>query len=92
MHRFNLLRRTVRAVLVHPRVQGGDIHIAYFLALPSHSMQGHGACSTPKEGLAGFQRWYEIERAKKLRHGMLVVYQTVPLALLHFDDGVTRSE
>ena len=30
----------VRAVLVHPRVKGGHIHVAYFLALPSHSMQG----------------------------------------------------
>ena len=51
----------VRAVLVHPRVQGGDIHIEYFLALPSHIMQGHGACSTPKEGLAGFQGRDKIE-------------------------------
>ena len=52
----------VRAVLVHPRVKGGHIHVAYFLALPSHSMQGHRACSpppppTPKKGLTGFQRW-----------------------------------
>ena len=51
----------VRAVLVHPRVQGGDIHTAYFLALPSHSMQGHGACSTPKEGPEGFQGRDKIE-------------------------------
>ena len=28
----------VRAVFVDPRVQGGDIHITYFLALSSHSM------------------------------------------------------
>ena len=28
----------VRAVLVHPRVKGGHIHAAYFLALPRHSM------------------------------------------------------
>ena len=51
----------VRAVLVRSRVQGGDIHIAYFLALPSHSMQGHRTCPSTKKGLAGFQRWYEIE-------------------------------
>ena len=56
----------VRAVLIHPQVKGGHIHIAYFLALPSHSMQGHRmqgdrACSPPKEGLTGFQGWYEIE-------------------------------
>ena len=36
----------IRAILVHPRVQGGDIHIAYFLALPSHSLQSHRACLT----------------------------------------------
>ena len=45
----------VRAVLVHPRVKGGHIHIAYLFTLPSQNMQGHGVCSTPKEGLAGFQ-------------------------------------
>ena len=37
----------VRAVLVHPRVKGGHIHVAYFLALPSHSMQGHRFSSPP---------------------------------------------
>ena len=46
----------VRAVLVHPRVQGGHIHIAYLFTLPSHSMQGHRACSAPKEGLVGVPR------------------------------------
>ena len=46
----------VRAVLVDPRVKGSDIHVGYFLALPSHGMQGHGACSPPQKGLAGFQR------------------------------------
>ena len=39
----------VRAVLVNPRVKGGHIHIAYFLTLPSHSMQGHRACSAPQK-------------------------------------------
>ena len=28
----------VRAVFVHPWVQGGDIHITYLLPLPSHGM------------------------------------------------------
>ena len=56
----------VRTVFVHPPVKGGHIHVAYFLALPSHSMQGHCACLSPKEGLAGFQRWYENDRVKKL--------------------------
>ena len=51
----------VRAILVHPRVQGGHIHIAYFLALPSHSMQGHRACSPPQKGLTGFQGRDKIE-------------------------------
>ena len=55
----------VRAVLVHPRVKGGHIHIAYLFTLPSHSMQGHGASSTPKEGLAGFQGRDKIEGAQK---------------------------
>ena len=82
----------VRAVLVHPLVKGGDIHIAYFLALPSHSMQGHGACSPPKEGLAGFQGWYEIEGAQKTLDSLIRVDHLVPFALPHFDDCVTRSE
>ena len=43
----------VRAVLIHPRVKGGHIHIGYFLTLPSYSMQGHGACSTPKKASRG---------------------------------------
>ena len=51
----------VRAVLIHPWVKGGDVHITYLFTLPSHSMQGHGACSTPKEGLAGFQGRDKIE-------------------------------
>ena len=61
-------------VLVHPRVKGGDIHVAYFLALSGHGMQSHRACSSAKKGLAGFQRCYEIERAKKLRNGRLIVH------------------
>ena len=62
----------VRAVLVYPREKGGDIHVAYFFTLPSHGMYTHRACSSTKKGLAGFQKWYKIERAKKLRHGRLV--------------------
>ena len=45
----------VRAVLVHPRVKGGHIHVAYFLGLPSHSVQGHRDCSPPIKGLTGFR-------------------------------------
>ena len=82
----------VRAVLVYPRVEGSDIHVAYFLAFTSHSMQSHRTCPCTKKGLAGFQGWYEIERAKQLRNGGLIVYQTIPLALPHFSDSVTRSE
>ena len=57
----------VRRVLVHPRVKGGDIHITYFFPLPSHGMQGYGTSSTPKEGLARFQGWGEIERIQQSR-------------------------
>ena len=80
------------AVLIDPRVKGGDIHVAYFLAFTSHSMQGHCACSSAKKGLEGFQEWYEIERAKKLRNGRLIFYQTVLPTLPHFYDSVTSSE
>ena len=51
----------VEAVLFDPRVKRGDIHIVYFLVLPSHGMQSHRTCSTTKKGFAGFQGWYEIE-------------------------------
>ena len=54
----------VRAVLVHPRVKGGHIHVAYFLTLPSYSVQGHRACSPAKKGLTGFQGWYEIDERR----------------------------
>ena len=82
----------VGAVLVDPRVKGGDIHIVYFFTLPSHSMQGHRACSPPKEGLAGFQGWYEIEGAQKTLDRLIRVDELVPFALPRFDDCVTRSE
>ena len=39
----------VRTVLVYPRVKGGDIHVAYFLTIPSHGMQSHHACSSTKK-------------------------------------------
>ena len=55
----------VRAVFVHPRVQGGHIHIAYYLTLPSHRMQSHRTRSTPKEGLARFQRWGRSNENRK---------------------------
>ena len=51
----------VRAVFVDPWVQGGHIHIAYFLSLSSHSMQSHRVGSTSKEGFTGFQGWGEIK-------------------------------
>ena len=82
----------VRAVFIHPRLKGGDIHIAYLLALPSHRMQGHCASSTPKEGLARFQGWGEIERIQETLDCFIGVHQFVPLTLRHFDDSVTRSE
>ena len=82
----------VRAVLVHPRVKGGHIHIAYLFTLPSHSMQGHGACLTPKEGLARFQGWCKIEGAQKTLNRHIRVDQLVPFALPHFYDNVTRLE
>ena len=87
-----LMTDGVRAVLIDPRVKGGDIHVPYLLTLPGHSMQSHCASSSTKESLAGFHGWYEIERAKKLRNGRLVFYQTVRLALPHLYDSVTSSE
>ena len=62
------------------------------LALPSHRMQGHGAGSTPKEGLARFQGWGEIERIQETLDCLIGVHQFVPLTLPYFDDSVTRSE
>ena len=82
----------VRTVFVDPRVQGGDIHIAYFLPLPSHGMQGHRAGSTPKKGLARFQGCDQIEGSQKLRYSGLVVDQSVLVTLPHFDHRVARSE
>ena len=37
----------VRAVLIHPWVQGGHIHITYFLPFFSHGMQSHRTGATP---------------------------------------------
>ena len=54
--------------------------------------QGHGACLTPKEGLAGFQGRDKIEGAQKTLDRLIRVDQLVPFALPHFDDCVTRSE
>ena len=82
----------VEAVLVDPLVKGGDIQMAYFLALPSHSMQGHRACSPFKEGLAGFQGWCEIVGAQETLYRHIRVDQLVLFAVPHFYDGVTRSE
>ena len=82
----------VRTVFVDPWVKGGDIHIAYLFILPSYGMQGYGTGLTSKKGLAGFQGCDQIEGTKKLRHGRLVVDQSVPVTLPHFDHRVTRSE
>jgi len=50
----------VGAVLVYPRVKGGDIHVAYFLTFPSHGMQSHRTCPStkkrPSRGSRGFTR------------------------------------
>ena len=82
----------VRAVLIHPRVQEGHIHKAYFLALPSYGMQSHRAGSTSKKGLARFQGCDQIEGSQKLRYSRLVVDQSVPVTLPHFDHRVACSE
>ena len=82
----------VRAVLVHPLVKGGDIHVAYFLTLASHGMQSNRACSSAKKGLKGVPRVVRDRTSEELRHGRLVFYQMVPLALSHFYDSVTGSE
>ena len=82
----------VRAVLVHPRVQGRDIHIAYVLAFRSHRMQGHRAGATSKKGLAGFQGWGEIERRQETLDGFIRVHHFVPFTLPHFNHRVTPSE
>ena len=55
----------VRAFLVDPRVKGSDIHVVYFLALPSHGMQGHGACSPPKKGLEGVPKGRLVQRSSQ---------------------------
>ena len=82
----------VRAVLIHPRVQGGHIHIAYFLPLFSHGMESHRTGATPKKGVTGFQGSQQIKGSQKLRDSGLVINQSVPFTFPHFDDGVTRSE
>ena len=55
-------------------------------------MQGHRAGSTSKKGLAGFQGSDQIEGSQKLRYSGLVVDQSVPVTLPHFDHCVACSE
>ena len=52
----------VRAVLVYPRVKGGDIHVAYFLTIPSHGMKSHHACSSTEKRPRGVP---EVVRDRK---------------------------
>ena len=82
----------VRAVFVDPPVQGGHIHIAYFLALSSHSMQSHGIRSTPKEGFTGFQGCHQIKGSQETLNGFITVYPLVPFTFPHFDYCVACSE
>ena len=82
----------VRAVFVDPWIQGGHIHIAYFLALPSHSMQSHRTRSTPKEGFTGFQGCNQIKGIQETLDGFIRVHQFVPFTFPHFDHRIACSE
>ena len=82
----------VRAVFVDPRVQGGHIHIAYFLTLSNHGMQSHCTGSTPKEGLTGFQGCHQIKGSQETFDCFITVYQLVPFTFPHFDHRVACSE
>ena len=82
----------VRAVFVDSWVQGGHIHIAYFLALSSYGMQSHRTRSTPKEGLTGFQGCNQIDGSQETLDGFIRVYQFVPFTFPLFDHRVACSE
>ena len=58
----------VRAVVVDPLLKGGDIRVAYFLALPGHGMQRNRACSSAKKrprGAPGVVRDRTSEETEK---------------------------
>ena len=82
----------VRAVLIHPWVQGGHIHITYVLPLFSHGMQRHRTGASPKKGVTGFQGGDQIKRIQETLDGFIRVHQLVPFTLPHFNHRVTRSK
>ena len=64
----------VGTVFVDPWVQGGHIHIAYFLAFSSHGMQSHGTGSTSKKGFTGFQRCDQIKGRQETLNSFIRVH------------------
>ena len=82
----------VEAILVGPRVEGGEVVVVDLFSLLGHVVQFDGIGATAEEGISGLEPGYEFEGIDQGTDRFVVSLQFFPLALPHDDDTVPQGE
>ena len=82
----------VEAILVGPRVEGGEVVVVDLFSLLGHVVQFDGIGATAEEGISGLESGYEFEGIDQGTDRFVVSLQFFPLALPHDDDTVPQGE
>ena len=82
----------VEAILVRPRVEGGEVVVVDLFSLLGHVVQFDGIGATAEEGISGLEPGYEFEGIDQGTDRFVFSLQLFPLTLPHDDDTVPQRE
>ena len=82
----------VQAILVRPRVEGGEVVVVDLFSLLGHVVQFDGIGATAEKGISGLEPGHELEGIDDIANGFVVFLQLFPFALPHDDDTVPQGE
>ena len=82
----------VEAILVRPRIEGGEVVVVDLFSFLSHVVQFDGIGATAEGGLSGLEPGYEFEGIDQGTDRFVFSLQFFPFALPHDDDTVPQRE
>ena len=82
----------VEAILVRPRIEGGEVVVVDLFPLLDHVVQFDGVGASSEKGISGLEPGHEFKGIDQGTDRFVVSLQLFPFALPHDDDTVPQGE
>ena len=82
----------VQAILVGPRIEGGEVVVVDHFSLLGHVVQFDGVGASSEKGVSGLEPGHEFEGIDDIANSVVVSLQLFPFTLPHDDDTVPQRE